>query len=118
MSVQVQHSPDARVSGQLDWDSIAWNQVEKSVRKLQERIVKAQRDGRHGKVRSLSRILTRSFAAKALAVKRVTQNRGKRTSGVDGLLWSTSRQKAQAVLGLLPHRYRAKPLRRVYIPKS
>ena len=42
MSVRVQHSPDVRVSGQLDWDSIAWNQVEKSVRKLQERIVKAQ----------------------------------------------------------------------------
>ena len=118
MSVRVQHSPDVRVSGQLDWNSIAWNQVEKSVRKLQERIVKAQRDGRHGKVKSLSRILTRSFAAKALAVKRVTQNRGKRTSGVDGLLWSTPRQKAQAVLGLNPQRYQAKPLRRVYIPKS
>ena len=58
MSVRVQHSPDVRVSGQLDWDSIAWNQVEKSVRKLQERIVKAQRDGRYGKVNSLSRILT------------------------------------------------------------
>jgi len=118
MSAQVYHSPDVRVSGQLDWNSIAWNQVEKSVRKLQERIVKAQRDGRHGKVRSLSRILTRSFAAKALAVKRVTQNRGKRTSGVDRLLWSTPRQKAQAVLELNPQRYQAKPLRRVYIPKS
>jgi RNA-directed DNA polymerase len=118
MSVRVQHSPDVRVSGQLDWNSIAWNQVERSVRKLQERIVKAQREGRHGKVKSLSRILTRSFAAKALAVKRVTQNRGKHTSGVDGLLWSTPRQKAQAVLGLNPQRYKAKPLRRVYIPKS
>jgi RNA-directed DNA polymerase len=118
MSVLVESSPDVRVSGQLDWNSIAWNQVERSVRKLQERIVKAQRDGRHGKVRSLSRILTRSFAAKALAVRRVTQNRGKRTSGVDKLLWSTPRQKARAVLDLNPQRYQAKPLRRVYIPKS
>jgi RNA-directed DNA polymerase len=118
MSVPVLHSPDVRVSGQLDWNSIDWSRVERSVRKLQERIVKAQREGRHGKVRSLSRILTRSFAAKALAVRRVTQNRGKRTSGVDKLLWSTPRQKARAVLELNPQRYRAKPLRRVYIPKS
>ena len=118
MNVQAAHSPDVRVSGQLDWDSIPWDTVEKTVRKLQERIVKAQREGRHGKVKALSRILTRSFAAKALAVKRVTHNRGKRTSGVDGLLWSTPRQKAQAAMELNPQRYRAKPLRRVYIPKS
>jgi len=113
-----QHPPDVRVSGPLDWNSIDWKPIEKSVQKLQARIAKAQREGRHGKVRSLSRILTRSFAAKALAVRRVTQNRGKRTSGVDKLLWSTPRQKAQAVTELHPHRYRAKPLRRVYIPKS
>lgn len=118
MDVRRQSLSDVRVSRQLDWNSIEWKTVEKSVRKLQERIVKAQRDRRQGKVRALSRILTRSFAAKALAVKRVTQNRGRRTSGVDRLLWSTPRQKAQAVLGLDPQRYRAKPLRRVYIPKS
>ena len=118
MNVWVKLSPDVRVSGQLDWNSITWDKVEKSVRKLQERIVKAQREGRHGKVKSLSRILTRSFAAKALSVKRVTQNRGKRTSGVDGQQWRTPKRKAQAVLGLNPQRYQAKPLRRVYIPKS
>ena len=118
MNVRAKLSPDVRVSGQLDWNSITWDKVEKSVRKLQERIVKAQREGRHGKVKSLSRILTRSFAAKALSVKRVTQNRGKRTSGVDGQQWRTPKRKAQAVLGLNPQRYQAKPLRRVYIPKS
>ena len=111
-------SDDVRGSGPLDWDSIDWKKAEESVRKLQARIVKAQREGRHGKARSLSRILTRSFAAKALAVKRVTQNQGKRTSGVDGELWTSPRQKAKAVLGLNPQRYKAKPLRRVYIPKS
>ena len=73
MNVRTQHHSDVRVSGRFDWDSIEWKTVEKSVRKLQERIVKAQRDGRYGKVRALSQILTRSFAAKALAVKRVTQ---------------------------------------------
>jgi len=107
-----------RVSGQLNWDSIDWKKAEESVRKLQARIVKAQRDGRHGKVKSLSRILTRSFAAKALAVKRVTQNKGKRTSGVAGALWRSPKQKAKAVLDMNSQHYKAKPLRRVYIPKS
>ena len=107
-----------RISGQLSWDSIDWDLAEKSVRKLQARIVKSQQEGRHGKVRSLSRILTRSFAAKALAVKRVTQNKGKHTPGVDGVFWNTPRQKAKAVEDLNPQRYKAKPLRRVYIPKS
>ncbi len=107
-----------RVSGQLDWDSIDWKNAEKSVRKLQARIVKAQREGRHGKVKSLSRILTRSFHGKALAVKRVTQNKGKRTSGVDGKLWTSPKQKSRAVEELNPQRYKARPLRRVYIPKS
>ena len=90
-SLNSNDSKNVRVSGQLDWDSIDWSQAEKSVRKLQARIVKAQREGRHGKVKSLSRILTRSFHGKALAVKRVTQNKGKRTCGVDGRTWRTSR---------------------------
>jgi RNA-directed DNA polymerase len=111
-------SKNVRYSGQLSWDSIDWDEAEKSVRKLQARIVKAQQEGRHGKVRSLSRILTRSFAAKALAVRRVTQNKGKRTSGVDGELWTSPRLKARAVEELNPQQYKAKPLRRVYIPKS
>jgi len=109
---------NVRVSGQLDWNSIDWKKAERSVRKLQARIVKAQRQGRHGKVKSLSRILTHSFVAKALAVKRVTQNKGKRTSGVDGKLWTSPRLKAIAVEELNPQQYKAKPLRRVYIPKS
>ena len=109
---------NVRAFGQLDWNSIDWNKAETSVQKLQARIVKAQREGRHGKVKSLSRILTRSFYGKALAVKRVTRNKGKHTSGVDGKTWRTSGQKAKAVLELDPQCYKAKPLRRVYIPKS
>ncbi|MBW8018013.1 MAG: group II intron reverse transcriptase/maturase, partial [Planctomycetes bacterium] len=105
-------SKNVRVSGQLDWDSIDWDQAEKSVQRLQARIVKAQRQGRHGRVKSLSRILTRSFYGKALAVKRVTQNKGKRTCGVDGRTWRTSRLKAKAVMELNPQCYKAKPLRR------
>ena len=79
------------------WESIDWNKCDLEVRKLQARIVKAQKEGRHGKVKSLQWLLTHSFAAKALAVKRVTSNNGKNTSGVDKVLWSTPVAKANAI---------------------
>ncbi|MDD3865981.1 MAG: group II intron reverse transcriptase/maturase, partial [Candidatus Izemoplasmatales bacterium] len=50
--------------------------------------------------------------------KRVTENNGKKTAGVDGVLWDSPVKKANAVRDLCPERYRAKPLRRVYIPKA
>lgn len=53
-----------------------------------------------------------------MAVRRVTENRGKRTPGVDGNLWKTPDQKGEAVSELRPNRYKAMPLRRLYIPKS
>ena len=110
--------PGVRASELADWNAIDWRKVDKSIRRLQARIVKAQREGRHGKVKALSRILTRSFAGKALAVKRVTENKGRKTAGVDGVLWNSPTQKARAVRELRPEGYRVKPLRRVYIPKS
>ena len=72
---------------QHNWDSIDWNKCEQAVRKLQVRLVKAQKEGRYNKVKALQWLLTHSFHAKALAVKRVTSNKGKRTSGVDHVLW-------------------------------
>ena len=66
------------------WHDINWQQVHQNVRRLQVRIVKATQEKRWGKVKALQRLLTRSFSGKALAVKRVTENQGKRTPGVDG----------------------------------
>jgi RNA-directed DNA polymerase len=100
------------------WKAINWNLMEEQVRTLQARIVKAQQAGKHRKVRSLQWILTNSFAAKALAVKRVTSNSGKNTPGVDGVTWSTDLSKMKAVQLLQRKRYKPLPLRRVYIPKS
>lgn len=74
--------------------------------------------GRWNKVQALQRILTRSFYAKVLAVKRVTSNRGKRTAGVDGQLWSTPKSKMTAVRQMRHRGYRPQPLRRIYIPKA
>nr|WP_071597266.1 reverse transcriptase N-terminal domain-containing protein [Escherichia coli] len=71
------------------WHSINWRQCYREVRRLQARIVKATREGKHGKVKSLQWILTHSFSGRAVAVRRVTENSGKRTPGVDGLKWHT-----------------------------
>lgn len=101
-----------------DWDRLEWSQHERQVRRLQARIVKATREGRWGKVRSLQWLLTHSFSGKALAVKRVTGNQGKNTPGVDGAIWKTPAARYRAIT-LLRHRgYQPPPLRRVYIPKA
>lgn len=101
-----------------NWDSIDWDSCEANVRKLQARIVKAQKEGRHNKVKSLQWMLTHSFHAKALAVKRVTSNKGKNTSGVDKVLWSTSNAKYQAISDLKRRGYNPQPLKRVNITKK
>jgi RNA-directed DNA polymerase len=100
------------------WEQIDWSQCESQVRRLQARIVKATREGRHGKVKTLQWLLTHSFAAKALAVKRVTENQGKNTPGVDGRIWSTPAAKSKAIESLQRRGYKPQPLRRVYIPKA
>jgi RNA-directed DNA polymerase len=106
-------------SGQAEhWEQIDWPQCERQARRLQARIVKATREGRWGKVKALQRLLTHSFSGKALAVKRVTENQGKRTSGVDGVLWFTPRAKLRAIGSLQRRGYKPLPLRRVYIPKA
>ena len=103
---------------EVDWHAIDWQQVHHNVRRLQARIVKATQAGKWGKVKALQHLLTHSFSGKALAVRRVTENQGKRTPGVDGVVWDTPEKKATAVQSLWRRRYRPKPLRRVYIPKK
>lgn len=102
----------------VNWQAIDWQAVHENVRRLQARIVKATQEGRWGKVKALQHLLTHSFSGKALAVKRVTENQGKRTSGVDGEIWDTPAKKAEAITRLKQHGYHPAPLRRIYIPKS
>lgn len=101
-----------------DWHSINWRQIHRRVRGLQVRIAEATKHQQWRRVKQLQRLLVRSFAARALAVKRVTENRGKRTAGVDGEIWSTPNMKWQAIDRLTRTGYQPKPLRRVYIPKA
>ena len=81
----------------IDWHGMDWPKAHRNVRRLQARIVKATQEGRWGKVKALQRLLSRSYSAKVLAVKGVTENEGKRTPGVDGVLWDTPQKKAHAV---------------------
>ena len=101
-----------------EWYAIDWQASHRNVRRLQARIVKAVKEGRWGKVRVLQRLLTHSFSGKVLAVRRVTENQGKKTPGVDREIWDTPEMKMQAVQKLKRRGYQPQPLRRVYIPKS
>ena len=102
------------------WSGIDWAVVAEAVRRLQERIFRAAKDGDFGKVKNLQKLLVRSRSAKLLAIRQVTQqNRGRNTPGVDGVVCKTPKQR-QALLDtdLSLGRYRPRPARRVYIPKA
>ena len=100
------------------WETTDWVLVENYVNRLQTRIAKATANEDFNKAKRLQYLLTHSFFAKAYAVRKVTTNKGKNTSGIDKRLWSTSASKMKAVLSLTDKHYRAKPLKRVYIAKK
>jgi RNA-directed DNA polymerase len=108
----------ASSASNLIWETINWKQVSEKVSRLQFRIAKAIREKRYGKVKALQWLLTNSFSAKLLAVRRVTQSSGSKTPGVDGILWRTPKQKMKAVQSLQRRGYKALPLRRIYISKK
>ena len=99
------------------WQDIPWHKVERAVFKLQQRIYRASRHGDVKTVHKLQRLLMKSWYAKLLATRRVTQdNRGKRTAGVDGVksLTPPQRLRLAQTLSLSP---KVQPVRRVWIPK-
>ncbi|MFN7093792.1 MAG: group II intron reverse transcriptase/maturase, partial [Burkholderiales bacterium] len=100
------------------WDTLNWVTVEAQVKQLQMRIAKAIREGKYRKAKSLQWLLTHSYFAKLLAIKRVTQNKGGKTPGVDKIIWKTPAQKLKAVTQLRRRGYKTLPLRRIYIPKK
>ena len=111
-------SAGATPSVPRDWHSIDWKKAHGNVRRLQARIVQATKAGKWHKVQALQHLLTHSFSGKALAVRRVTENQGKNTPGVDKVTWQDPESKWMAIHQLQQRGYKARPLRRVYIPKS
>lgn len=102
----------------LRWNFIDWEKVEGHVNRLQSKIAKACYEGKTEEIRRLQRQLTHSFDAKLLAVRRVTANKGRNTPGVDGVTWNTPAKKMEAARHLTNKGYKARPLRRVNIPKK
>ncbi|MHB9147435.1 MAG: group II intron reverse transcriptase/maturase [Candidatus Amoebophilus sp.] len=100
------------------WQEINWPACYRTVARLQARIVKATQQKKWGKVHALQWTLTHSFSAKAIAVRRVTENRGRKTPGIDGQTWSTPQEKTKAITKLKRRGYQPKPVRRIYIPKA
>ncbi|QJB27340.1 group II intron reverse transcriptase/maturase [Limnospira fusiformis] len=99
------------------WKQIPWAKVQRKVFKLQKRIYQAAKSGHDAKARRLQRLLVKSYYARLLAVRRVTQdNRGRKTAGVDGMRASSPRQRFEIVENIKGN-LKAKPLRRVWIPK-
>jgi len=115
MALKGERLTDMRL--EFQWNNIDWKTVFKNVNRLQTRIAKAVKQQKWHLVKRLQYLLTHSFYAKLLAVKMVCQNKGKRTAGVDGEKWLTPEAKMNAVLTLSDKKYKAKPLRRVYIEK-
>ncbi len=115
MSVKMTCAPRNHINS---WHDIDWKKAHRMVRKLQMRIAKATKTGKYNKVKSLQWILTHSFSAKVIAVKRVTENKGKSTPGIDGVTWSSPTKKFAAAKELKRRGYRPLPSRRIYIPKK
>jgi len=118
LNLGVATATGASLSYGENWHAVNWQQVYRNVRRLQTRIVKAVKAGKKRRVRALRNILTRSFSGKVLAIKRVSSNQGKRTPGVDHVLWNTPKKKAQAIRDLRHYEYQPLPLKRVYRQKK
>jgi RNA-directed DNA polymerase len=114
----VKHLTGAASDCTVDWHGIDWVSAHQATRRLQMRIAKAAKERRWGKVKALQRLLTCSLYGKSIAVKRVIENRGRVTAGVDRKTWSTPTDKAKAILSLKRRGYQPQPLRRVFIPKT
>jgi len=107
--------PDQNTVG---WKDINWKSIDYRISKLQRKIYTLTKDNDIVKVRKAQKDLLNSHEAKLLAVRKVTQeNRGKKTAGVDGLKVLTP-QKRLALAKDLRITGKAKPVKRIYIPKA
>ena len=107
-------------AGPTDWNAVDWQRASRSVRNLRQRIFRATAEGDLRKVRSLQKLMLRSYANKLVGVRRVAQqNTGAGTPGVDYVLVKTPAARGRLVdeLRTAP-KVRALPVRRVYIPKA
>jgi RNA-directed DNA polymerase len=105
---------------QTNWNAINWRQANRTVRNLRQRIFRATHEGHLNKVRSLQQLMLKSYSNRLVSVRRVAQiNAGKHTPGVDKLVIKTPAARGRMVDTLANYTlWKAKPVRRVYIPKA
>ena len=103
---------------QIEWDKIDWRKCEQDLAELQNNLTIAAKRGNSKEIQEIQNNMIRQFSIRALAVRKVTSSRGKRTAGVDGEKWTKSSQKMEAVIRLKDlSEYTPQPTRRVWIPK-
>jgi len=102
------------------WQSVNWRDARRRVEQLRKRIFRAVQQGDFRKARSLQKLMLRSYSNTLISVRRATQeNKGKKTAGVDRVVILTPEARGKLVDELTSCQpWRAKPVRRVYIPKS
>src|SRR5436305_14296095 len=105
---------------QTNWNAINWRKVNRTVRNLRHRIFGATQEGNLKKVRSLQQLMLKSYSNRLVSLRRVAQiNAGKKTPGVDKLVIKTPAARGRMVDALAHYSpWKAKPARRVYIPKA
>lgn len=104
------------------WESVDWQKLTRWVRRLMQRIFRAESRGNKRLVRNLQRLLVRSQAALLLSIRKVTQvNKGKRTAGIDGYKVLTPPRRVELynrMKDMSITRHKPKPAKRIYIPKK
>src|SRR5438874_13465270 len=105
---------------QTNWNAINWRKANRTVRNLRHRIFRATQEGNLKKVRSLQKLMLKSYSNRVTSVRRVTQiNAGKHTPGVDKLVLKTPATRGKMVDDLAHYSpWKAEPARRVHIPKA
>ena len=105
---------------QTDWNAIDWHKANRTVRNLRQRIFRAAQEGNLKKVRSLQKLMLKSYSNRLVSVRRVAQmNAGKNTPGIDKLVLKTPEARGRMVDTLAHYTlWKAKPAKRVYIPKT
>jgi RNA-directed DNA polymerase len=103
----------------LDWHAVDWRAAEDRVRRLRQRIFAATRAGDYKRVRSLQKLMLRSLSNTLLSVRQVSErNAGRLTPGVDGQIATSAADKERMVIDIQSSPLRARPVRRVFIPKT
>lgn len=106
------------------WHNINWKLINKYVSNIQYKMVVAYNNGNKSELYRLQKKLMLSFAARALAVRKITSNEGGKTPGVDKIVWTSPAEKYKAIIELrtvlltsFPD-YKADKIKRVWIPKT